>query len=178
MIAVEDWVERYRRMHLEIQDATLPHGSAGGVVDTRFWVRIALNVADALAGQVKAWDDTQRGCAVQALQMEPDNGGVPSDRYFLRLCRVQALYDILTNTATPYGTPCLEQGTRTWDIADALFSGAVIERVGWAVPASEPVVSALVESITLCRGLPRAYPPEEHAEQAKLFFRASYKSQD
>ena len=168
---VVDWLDGFYRLYPEIENATLPPDKAQWDGNLRYWVRTALNKADDLAGQVKTWNDAQRIAAVKALRKEPTDGGVPADRYFLRLCRVNVLYNVLTHVAWPDGTPCLEPNEHTWDMADTLFAG-VRREVGWDMPLADGVVDVIATCIGMCRGLPRDYPPEEHAAQAALLFRA------
>lgn len=174
-VDVKAWLDQNADLYRSIEAAALKQDP--GTTQLRVWTRIALDKADELAAQAEPWAADARHAAMQALNMAPTDDGVPSDRYFRRLCRVQALYGVLTHLANPDGQPALNADEHTWRMADAVFEG-IRRVVGWDSPVPDAVANATADCLHLCRGFPGHYLPEQHASQAALYFRALWQERE
>ena len=150
-------------------------------VDTRVWPerpptvvpRTRVRLAPEAPASMEARSQTLPHRQVQRARMllglarvdhrhgQPRGLRVPADRYFLQLCRVNVLYNVLTHVAWPDGT----RRTHLEHDGHPVRGGSEGSRLGHAP----------------CRrrcgchcNLPRHYPPEEHAAQAALLFRAHW----
>ena len=177
-VDVKVWLDRNADLYRSIEAAALKQDP--GTTQLRVWTRIALDKADELAAQAEPWAADARHAAVQALNMVPTDDGVPSDRYFRRLCRVQALYGVLTHLASPDGQPALNADEQPMSTLGAWPMPPSRVSVGWRagtrpfpmpLPMPPPTVStyAGASQDTTRRNSVLARPPcTTVAEQLRL----------
>ena len=170
-LAVVQWVRRFHCIPEEIEEAILPPNQGTGSVNAMFTLRIAMGIADKVACEVIPWNTEQRILAKERMEgCHPEENPDLSDRWFLKICRTLALYDVLVNQAT------IDSNTRLWPPGQSTrdVANILVERAGEAVPLSDAIFVDMAKWVSLFgKHIPQTYPPEQHAAQVSLLLRAS-----
>lgn len=169
-LAVIQWAQRFHRIPEEIEEAILPSNQGTDSVDAMFTLRMAMGIADEVACEVTPWSPKQRILAKERMEgCHPEENPDLSDRWFLKICRTLALYDVLVKQTTIGTTTRIwPRGQSTRDVANIL-----VERAGGEVPLSNATFVDMEKWVSLFgKHIPQTFPPEQHAAQVSLLLRA------